>query len=186
MSEENQPTRKLKLDIAELAFNMEDASDQNSYFLDLESGRILLLTDEIKRQLDELLEEELDDAPPDSETFLESALEHSDLLDWEKEDVREAYAVENGLGDRYLEVPRADSSEAFRDMQEFVDTVHSQSLKNRLSRALQGQRPFRRFKDALSDSPQDEELWYRFQTDRLQQRAREWLAENGIEPLPAT
>jgi hypothetical protein len=35
----------------------------------------------------------------------------------------------------------------------------------------------------LLDYPQERERWFRFQTDRLQQRILEWLDSEGIEPL---
>ena len=46
-----------------------------------------------------------------------------------------------------------------------------------------GRRVFRRFRDQWAHGS-DEENWYRFSAERQRGRARRWLAEDGIRPVP--
>jgi len=177
---EGKAPRKLKVDIDELISAMDDASYEHSYYLDLETGRILLVTDETRSQLKEIYE-----AAPDEESGeefdLESSLDRLDLPDWQKDALREADEVEEGYGDRYISIPQVDSAEAYDDMEEFISTVTDERLQARLWQAIDGRRPFRRFKDVLADYPNEREQWFRFEDDRIRQRVLEWLEDEGIE-----
>jgi len=177
---EGKTPRKLKIDIEELISAMDDASYEHSYYLDLETGRILLVTDETRSQLEEIYE-----AAPNEESGeefdLESSLERLDLPDWQKDALREADEVEEGFGDRYISIPQVDSNEAYSDMEEFIVTVTNERLQARLWQAIDGRRPFRRFKDVLADYPNEREQWFRFEDDRIRQRVLEWLEDEGIE-----
>ncbi len=155
--------RKIKIDIPELANAMEDASYEHSYYL--------------------YLEEEAPDGEAADEKFdLESSLKQLDLPDWQKDALREADEVERGFGIRYVSILRADSSEAYGDIEDFIATVHSQRLQDRLYQAISGSHPFRRFKDVLAASSTERECWFSFQENRLRKRALEWLEDEGIEP----
>jgi len=148
---EGKTPRKLKIDIDELISAMDDASYEHSYYLDVKTGRILLVTDETRSQLEEIYE-----AAPDEESGeefdLESSLEQLDLPDWQKVALREADEVEEGFGDRYISIPQVDSNEAYGDMEEFISTVTNKRLQARLWQAIDGRRPFRRFKEVLAES----------------------------------
>ncbi len=177
---EGETPRKLKIDIDELISAMDDASYGHDYYLDVETGRILLVTDETRSQLEEIYE-----AAPDEESDgdfdLESSLEQLDLPDWQKDALREADEVEGGFGDRYISIPQVGSDEAYGDMEEFISTVKNERLKARLWQAIDGGRPFRRFKDVLADYPRERERWFGFEDDRITERVIEWLEDEGIE-----
>jgi Uncharacterised protein family (UPF0158) len=84
---------------------------------------------------------------------------------------------------RYVEVPLDDSRAAYRDMEEYTESVADERLQERLWRALGGSRPFRRFKDAIAWDPAVEKEWFRFRDERQTARAVAWLAEEGLAPL---
>jgi hypothetical protein len=115
---------------------------------------------------------------------LEQLLETSPLHDWQKEEVRQAAAVEAGYGTRFVAIPRLESWESYGDMQDFMATVRDAHLRERLAAAIQGRGAFRRFKDVLERYPHERERWFTFQHDRMTQRAREWLESLGIAPTP--
>ncbi len=71
-------------------------------------------------------------------------------------------------------------------MAEFTETVGDARLRDRLEVALDGRGAFRRFKNVLLDSPVERERWFAFRDELLRAAAREWLAEQGIEPTTAT
>ena len=102
------------------------------------------------------------------------------LPDWLKESVADAYRVEE-FDDRFIEVPRIQSNAAYREMEDFVSTVQDAALSDELQDALDGRRPFRRFKDALGFYPDEEKRWFAFRDARLQMRVLEWLEDNDIE-----
>lgn len=84
--------------------------------------------------------------------------------------------------EKYLALPTVDSHDGFRDMEDFIRTVKNAGLRNRLDNAVNQRRPFRKFKDALIGSP-EEQRWFKFQTERNRERAKRWLEDNNIEPV---
>jgi hypothetical protein len=96
--------------------------------------------------------------------------------------VRLADLVEAGFGTRYIRVPEADSREAYRDMEAYIETVADARLRARLWDLIRSRRPFRRFKAVLATRERQQERWCDFRDARLRQRILEWLAAEGIEP----
>lgn len=103
------------------------------------------------------------------------------MPEWEKEILLEADQVEAGYGTRYIAVPEADSSEGYRDMEDFIAAVQDERLQDRLWRAIAGRGAFGRFKDVLSSHFHERERWFEFQETRLLQRVLDWLEAEGIE-----
>src|SRR5919199_5536889 len=60
--------------------------------------------------------------------------------------LEEADRVERGFGTRYVRVPRDETHEAYRDMEDFILTVGDERLRERLSDAIDGRGAFSRFK----------------------------------------
>ena len=175
--------KQLPINIGELAFVFEDASWTFSHYLDTETGQVVMITEETRSQLNDLYEEtyELDsESPPD----LAALLQDSDLSDWEKEAVLEADQVEVGYGKRYIGVPDADPHQGYGDMEDFILTISDKRLQDRLWQAIQGRGAFRRFKDVLAGYRAEQERWYDFKAGRMEKRVLDWLASEGIEPLP--
>ena len=50
--------------------------------------------------------------------------------------------------------------------------------------AIQGKGAFRRFKDVLRGHPGEQQRWFEFQAARMDARAREWLAGEGLSSEP--
>lgn len=169
-------SRRLKIDLSELAFAFEGSGLECMHYLDLETGEVLMVTDEMRSAFEELSEV----AETEGLQFAE-ALAASDLADWMKEAVAQVAVVEERDGTTIVAVPDDDSSDAFRDMEEFADSVPNVGIRERLRGALSGGRPFRRFKDAIAAYPQEEERWFAFRDERLRQRVLDWLEEEGIE-----
>ena len=148
---DERPRRRVRVDLHELRFAMEDASYEHRYFLDTKTGALILVS--------ELFEDE--------------------------EAQRQLAEIDEAEPGRYLQVPRADSREAYDDMQDFIATVSDEHLQELLDVAIQGRGAFRRFKDLLARRPAEQQRWFDFQAARLDARAREWLAEEGLSSEPA-
>ena len=171
--------RKLKVDLQDLAFAFENASLEINNYLDLETGQVVSISDEIRRELEGIYEEIGDEG--ENPRAVAEALQCRDLPDWMKESVQAADQVEIGYGTRYVRIPQADSREGYHDMEDFIGTVGNERLREKLEVAIQGRGAFRRFKDVLADDPDERERWFIFKDERGRQRVLEWLQSQEIE-----
>jgi predicted nucleotidyltransferase len=174
--------KKLPIDLGELGMAFEDASWQMHYYLDLETGKVIWISDEIRSQLEDLYEEAFDPESEEPED-LDAALDERGVPDWEKEEVLYATQIDRLYGTRYISVPTADSHEGYRDMERFIQTVQDERLQDRLWQAIHGRGAFRRFKDVLATDYHEEKRWYAFKDELLGERIRAWLESEGIEPI---
>lgn len=172
--------RKLKVYLEDLAFAFEHASLEIKHYLDLETGQVVPISDEIRRELEDIYEE-IGDQGENPRAFAE-ALQHHDLPDWMKASVQAADQVEIGYGTRYIRIPPADSREGYHDMEDFIGTVENECLREKLEVAIQGRGAFRRFKDVLADDPDERRRWFAFKDEWGRQRVLEWLQSQEIEP----
>jgi hypothetical protein len=174
-----EPKRKLKIDLGELAFAFDSGFGETSYYLDLETGNVVVVTDDTSLELATLREELDENASPG---IILVAIQDHDMLDWQKDALLEAIQIEMDPESRYLPVPHDDSHEGYRDMESFIETVEDEHLCELLEFAIQGRGAFGRFKGALARYPEERERWFRFKDDRLRQRVLDWLDSEGIEP----
>jgi hypothetical protein len=94
--EEGMARNRLKVDLPGLMDAFEDVSWETSYYPDLKTGEVIMLTDEEVEYVDE---------PPDWH-----------LPEWQQEAVKRAEEIWLDGGKRYLRVPDADSREGYGDM----------------------------------------------------------------------
>ena len=175
--------RQVNVDLDELAIALDTDFSELHQYLDLETGRIIPIMQEISWELEEIYEE-IYDEDGNRVVTLEDYLQRRDDPDWQKEMMLEADRVEQGYGTRYIRVERDDPYGDYRDMERFIGTVEDSHLRERLWNAIRGRGAFRRFKDLLARHPQVEEAWFEFKDARLQKRVANWLAYHEIEPVP--
>jgi hypothetical protein len=180
MSEERIP-RRLKVDLSELEVAFDDASWERNYYLDLETSKVLMVTEEIRQELERIYEEAIPEDRTDEEADLTPILDRLQSPQWEKEALREANQVEEGFGTRYISIPRSESTESYGDMEEFITMVEDEHLVELLEVAINGKGAFRRFKDVLANYPAERERWFHFKDNRIRERVLEWLKDEGIE-----
>jgi hypothetical protein len=178
--------RRCRITLKDLADAFDNVSDEMSGFLDLESGEVLFIFSDTARELEQVYEAlpaSLANATDEEQRAAILAVIEEEGIDVADEDsILEADAIDRGLGTRYVALPEADSRLGYRDMEAFIETVTDARLQSRLDRAIRGRGAFRRFKDELRDAEADvEQRWYAFKQARLEERAREWLADEGIE-----
>jgi hypothetical protein len=173
--------RQIKIDLSELELAFDSGSEMISYYLDLETGEVISVSDEERGLLESIYESYYDDQ---SETVdRESAFVNEHVPDWQRELLINADRVEAGFGDRFISIPSEDSHEGYRDMEAFITSVRNRRLQERLERAISGRGVFRYFKDVLLDYPAERERWFQFKQERLHQRILDWLEAYGITPL---
>lgn len=124
------------------------------------------------------------------DAYLDYNAEHPYFLDIREKqvvlDMDSSFSGEPGIDwddvdseDRYIEVPKYSSNEAYEVMESFVETLEEKDKSAKLARALNQRKPFRHFKDALADTGLAE-LWYQFENEYARAQIEEWLEEEGI------
>ncbi len=73
------------------------------------------------------------------------------------------------------------SHEGYAMMKEFIQALPEGHARNALERAIQGRKPFSRFKDALHDFEDIRQQWFTFEAAEYRRLARVWLEEEGID-----
>ena len=82
---------------------------------------------------------------------------------------------------RFVRVEPVPSREQYRMMERFIATVTNTALKEALQDAIVGKGAFRRFKDALSRTPDERKRWFAFRDALLHLHILEWLKAARIE-----
>jgi hypothetical protein len=99
------------------------------------------------------------------------------------EELKERIEAEKG---RYKYIEPIPSYEAYQLMEEFIETVEDENLKEKLYIAIDGKGAFRRFKNMLLNYPVERERWFKFENEKMEEYAREWLESIGVEPEQET
>jgi hypothetical protein len=106
--------KKLKVNVAEIADAMESSYDgEHHHYLDIETGKIILILDEVQSAIENDNQEKIDDFP-----------------DWEKDFVDETKQVLADTQGRYLEIPTLLPKDGYKQMEIFTEAVKNSSLKN--------------------------------------------------------
>ena len=176
--------KQLAIDWGDLALAFDSSLGQMSHYLDMETGQVLVVTDEARRAMEQIYEAHYDPDNPDV-VDLESVLSQSALIDWQKDDVRTAVFVEKHHGNRIISVPQSASYEAYNQMQDFIATIKDDRLRNQLMDATHGRGAFGRFKAILGQHLAEEQRWYAFRDSQLSREMLRWLASVEIEPVDA-
>jgi hypothetical protein len=176
---------RLPIDLAQLVDAFESGSEEVAAYLDLETGEVVWVTSEVRRELEEIDEglpvDLVDEA---REAAIAAAAGARGLPAWMVEPLQEADRVEAGFGTRFIRIPQPEGREDYEDMEVFISTVGNQRLQDQLWVAIRGRGAFRRFKDVLADHPTERARWFAFRDARVIERVQEWLSDEGIEPTP--
>ncbi len=170
----------------EMAFQR-DMMDEATYWLDKETGKVLMLDDWSREQLrkargpDDLTHASLQDLWP---LWCLVGWEY-EWWDEEEEPGPWPEPPPRVTMERYVQVPRIESYEAYNDMVEFAATVDDPHLRELLELALDGKGAFGRFNSVLARYPEERERWFEFSDRRLRARIDEWLESIGVRPSMA-
>lgn len=174
----------MKIDLSDLeaAFTTDSVSGINNY-LDRESGKVLVTTDDDEGVIDGFFEEvDAKEDDNDLDAKFEKWLEKYDCPDWQVDGIRNALTIRRDSADRLILVPKQESHDGYQDMVDFAETVTDDHLRELLFVALNGKGAFRRFKDVLLNHPEQRQRFFEFSNQRLRDRVLEWLADEDIEP----
>ena len=174
--------KKLNIDFDELQKAMEDTEREAfDYFLDAETGDVIILSEDIINRARFILDECLDEDMADYEE-VEFDEEH-DLPEWMEDEVELALDIFINEKERYARIPERRHRNGYSAMKEFTDGLDKNpKLRDKLSAILDGKGAFRRFKDALAPYPRERKQWYRFNAKVVRDEIMEWLKSIGVEP----
>jgi hypothetical protein len=171
----------LKIDFDEIQKAMEDVvRDSFDYFLDLHTGEVIALSEDILSEVGARLYEGDFDEIGDNVEYIEFS-EEPDLPCWMEDEVELVIDVlldENG---RYVHIPVRYSPEAHQVMTVFIETVKDHALKGELTLALNGKGAFRKFKDILINYPKERKRWHGYNAKAMEKIIHEWLQSLRIE-----
>ena len=169
--------RKLKINRIDFEMAFELSSYETTAYLDTETGALLFVEEYVVAQLEELRFNE------DSAEAIESVLQtQTNLSDIDRQQLLDAARIEGDADNRYRMIPKQDSREGYRDMQEYIWLLEDEPLRELLEVAIQGAGAFRRFKDVLYRYPEVQQNWFKFRDEREKRRITDWLTSEGIEP----
>ncbi len=100
-----------------------------------------------------------------------------EMIDDEQwEDVMEE--IENDA-ENYIEIERMNSSNSYKVMERFIDTVEDKQLADRLYNAINVSKPFHNFRYELDYSDEYLKKWYAFKSKEM----IEWVKQQLIPPM---
>lgn len=174
---------RLKIDFDGIQKAMEDTlRDSFDYFLDRETGDIVILSEDIIRRAHSLLYEDLDEDMADYEEI--EFDEEIEVAEWIEDEIELALDIFLYGHDRYVRIPERQSSDGYVTMQEFAAGLEDGELRSTLLGILDGKGAFRRFKKALEQYPHERKQWHRFNARRARAEIERWLESLGIASPP--
>jgi hypothetical protein len=171
--------RRLEINFDEIQKAQEDTEREAfDYFLDKETGEVIILSQDIINRAWEILSESYDDIADFEDVEPD---EIPDIPDWMEDEIELALDVFMNKHDHYIRIPERNPAKMYAAMTTFADTVQNQGLKDSLCRALNGPGSFRRFKDTLAAFQKEKKLWHGFNAKASRNEIEEWLRTCGIE-----
>jgi hypothetical protein len=146
--------------LSDIIDGMENQSDENSSFLDKETGEVVLISEYEMRTAED--NDSLEDFP-----------------DWEQEQIAIARDIINETG-RYLELPTKFDINEYDIMEKFCLSLEDIKMREYLYSQIKGGGAFRRFKDAIYQNDIQDD-WFAYCNDAYKEIATEWCRENDIE-----
>ena len=170
----------MNIDFDDIQKAMEDtARDAFDYFLDTQTGQIIILSEDIINKAQEILAESYDDDIGDYEDV---EVEEVPLIpEWMEDEIELALDIFIYEKERYARVPERNPRYGYDTMRAFADTLVDESLRETLLEVLEGKNAFRRFKDSLAPYPKERKLWYGFNAKASRDEIRAWLRSIGLD-----
>jgi hypothetical protein len=175
--------KKYNVNFDDIQKAMEDVSrDTFEYYLDIETGEVITLSEEILGEIkSRLYDSEYDEIEDDIE-YIEYD-EEPDLPEWMEDEVELALEVLLDEQGRYVRIPEREPPKAYKTMAEFIDTVEDFVLKEKLSNVLNGKGAFRRFKKVLIEYPKERKRWHGYNAKAVKNEIIEWMDTLGSRPV---
>ena len=167
----------LKIDFNEIQKAIEDVSrDAFDYFLDLETGEVMTISNEILEKAEANLYKS-DNEPITNE----KEIDEYDMPEWIEDEVELAIRIFSEK-QRYVRIPERESQEVYILMKKFTEGVEELHPHDELSAALNSPNSFSGFKKTLSNFPEHRKKWFALNAGAMKKAIIEWLESTGIKP----
>jgi hypothetical protein len=120
--------RKVEVSMDELSAAFAIQMMEANNYLDLETGEVVMVTDESRQKLEEIYDEIYDQDGNRVISLKEYLENRDDLQDWFRESLLETDRVEQGYGTCFLSVEPDDPYQDYRDMERFIRRVEDTRL----------------------------------------------------------
>jgi len=148
-----------KVNLKELAEQMDFMIDEYSYFVNKATGKIVYIENRFLGYAE-------DGEAPDN------------LSDWELDELQMANHLLDEW-DNLIRFPNKHDLNGYGLMEDFIETLQDNHIIKALSIAISGKGAFRRFKDTAHNFGVIEQ-WYEFKDQSVMKFAREWCKDNGL------
>ena len=125
------------------------------------------------------LEASFENHAPDVRTYLDRNT--GELVTVTSDDTSAEAARVKARPEEHVRVEPVPSREQYRMMEQFIDTVTLEPLKEQLKDSIVGKGAFRRFKDAVGRYPEERKRWFAFRDVLLHKYILEWLKLQRVE-----
>jgi len=149
----------LPVKLKDIIDEMEIQSDAHSYYLNKNTGEIVMVTDEHL-------------------TVAEDEEDISHYSAWEQEAIQVAINVLESEED-YIPLPSQFDIHEYQIMEEFCLSLDDVKLKDKMYHSIKGSGAFRRFKDNIFEYG-IEQNWFQYRRDAFKRIAINWCEENNI------
>jgi hypothetical protein len=105
--------RQLKIDLSELELAFDNSSEMTLYYLGLETGEVISVSNEERSLLESIYESYYDEQTQTVDW--ENAFNQEHVPDWQRERLQDSDRVEAGFGDRFIAIPSEGSYEGYHD-----------------------------------------------------------------------
>jgi hypothetical protein len=150
----------VRVKLSQIVESMEFRAEETTFYLDTNTGKIVLVTP------DELFAGDEDD-PVES------------YPDWQQDGVEAARSLARGNDGNLLELPDKWEINEYQIMEDFCLSLKPGDERSNLYATIQGRGAFRRFKDAIQKMGLADN-WYRYRMSRFKTVAIDWCKANEI------
>jgi len=104
---------------------------------------------------------------------------NNDFDDFDDDDDDDENETDDDEEGRFISLPEWEPSDGFKLMESFAAGLHNSVVRKQLSSALnRGRGVFRAFKDAVSEHPEVEKLWFAYKDREMKREVIRWY--NGL------
>lgn len=145
------------------------------YFLDITTGEVIILAEDIITRAQEILGRAYDDDSSDFEDVEPD--EVPEIPEWMEDEIELALDIFMYEQEQYVRIPERDPKNAYAAMKAFAETIEDPEIRDNLLQMLDGQGSFRSFKDALNPWPKIKKRWYGFNAKATRKEIEAWLTK---------
>jgi hypothetical protein len=125
------------------------------------------------------LEAAFENHAPDVKTYLDRTT--GEVVAASSDEATPETARVKARPDDHVRIEPVPSREQYRMMEQFIDTVTLEPLKEQLKDSIVGKGAFRRFKDAVGRYAEERKRWFAFRDVLLHKYILEWLKAARVE-----